>query len=119
MARFNDAIREFERASELSEGHPGPVAGLGQAHALLGDAAGARRFLQALGELSTRRYVAPYFMACIHIALGEKDRAFDWLEKSYAERSSWMALLKVDPAVDGLRSDPRFHDLVRRVGLPA
>ena len=118
-ARFNDAIREFERANELSEGHPGPVAGLGQAHALLGDAAGARRFLQALGELSTRRYVAPYFMACIHIALGEKDRAFDWLEKSYAERSSWMALLKVDPAVDGLRSDPRFHDLVRRVGLPA
>ncbi len=118
-SRVEDAIREFEMASELSEGHPAPVAGLGQAHGLLGNRVAAHRVLDALHQLSSRRYVAPYFMACVHLALGEKDDALEWLEKAFEERSGWMALLKVDPAVDRLRSDPRFHGLVLRVGLPA
>jgi hypothetical protein len=56
-------------------------------------------------------------MAILHIGLGDKDQAFAWLEKSYTERERWMVTLKVAPALDPLRFDPRFADLVRRVGL--
>lgn len=115
--RIEDAVREFHRADELSEGHPGLVAGLGQAQALLGNRTGAYRYLDELKAASARRYISPYHMACVHAELGEKDRAFEWLGKAYEERSGWIAHLKVDPAVDGLRSDPRFDDLLRRVGL--
>ncbi len=70
------------------------------------------------GEQVKRPYLAPIHMALAYVFLGEKDQAFAWLEKAYAERSGWMVHLKVDPRFDSLRSDPRFADLVRRVGLP-
>ena len=52
------------------------------------------------------------------MALGDKDRAFQWLDRCYEERSPWLGWLKTDPALDPLRSDPRFADLLRRIGLP-
>jgi DNA-binding winged helix-turn-helix (wHTH) protein/TolB-like protein/Flp pilus assembly protein TadD len=69
-------------------------------------------------EQVKRKYLAPIHMALGYVFLGQKDQAFAWLEKAYAERSGWMVHLKVDPRFDSLRSDPRFADLVRRVGLP-
>ena len=62
--------------------------------------------------------VSSYNVALIYIGLGEKDRAFDSLEKAYKERSDLLVYLKVDPRLDTLRSDPRFADLMRRIGLP-
>jgi hypothetical protein len=62
--------------------------------------------------------VAPYFFAGIHIALGEDDRAIEYLEKSYEEHSPWLIYLHIDPSMDGLRSNLRFQDLLRRIGLP-
>ncbi len=117
-AMINDAIRAFQRANELSEGHPGLVAGLAQAYGAQGNMAEAGRFLDQLQEMSVRRYVSPYHAAGVYASLGDRDRAFELLERTYAERSGWMAHLKVDPAVDPLRSDPRFRDLFKRVGLP-
>ncbi len=59
------------------------------------------------------------WIATIHAALGEKDLAFEWLQKAYEDRSGWLVYLKIDPMFDPLRSDPRFTDLLRRVGLPS
>jgi hypothetical protein len=72
-----------------------------------------------LKELSAHSYVAPYNIAAIYAGLGEKEQAFAWLDRAYADRSSLLAIyFKTDPRMDSLRSDPRFAELVRRVGLP-
>ena len=62
--------------------------------------------------------MAPFCFAMIYMALGDKDRAFRWLDRCYEERSPWLAWLKTDPALDPLPTDPRFADLLHRVGLP-
>jgi hypothetical protein len=68
-------------------------------------------------ELSCHRYVTPPAVASVYMGLGDNDRAFAWLEKAYQERSNYLAYLNVFPGVDSLRADPRFQDLVRRIGL--
>jgi len=60
---------------------------------------------------------SPYAIAALYAALGEKERAFEWLEKVYEQRSYHVVFLNADPALDGLREDPRFTDLLRRIGL--
>ena len=74
--------------------------------------------LEELKKLSKQRYVSPYNIACIYAGLNDKDQAFEWLERAFQERSYFMTLLKVETVLDNLRPDPRFQDLVRRVGLP-
>jgi hypothetical protein len=74
--------------------------------------------LSDLREGGERKYVSPYHLAAIYAGLGDKDQAFVWLEKAYAERSDWMVTLTTDYRFDELRSDPRFGSLVRRLGLP-
>ena len=69
-----------------------------------------------LKKASKKGYVSPKYFALTYLQLGEKDRAFEWLEKSYQERGEVLLYLKVDPRFDPLRSDPRFADLLRRVG---
>jgi hypothetical protein len=59
-----------------------------------------------------------FFSACANAQIGDKDKAFEYLEKSYQERELWMAYLQVDARLDSLRGDPRFDELVKRVGLP-
>jgi hypothetical protein len=72
-----------------------------------------------LKEISTHRYVAPYNVAVIYAGLGDKDAAFDWLNRAYNQRSYLLAAyLKTDSRLDNLRSDPRFHDLQRKMNLP-
>ena len=113
------AIAEGEKAVKLSGGSPLMRAAL--AHTL-GAAGRTKEALQMLDELTTlakQKYVAPYFFAGIHIGLGENDRAIEYLEKSYEEHSHWLIYLHMDPSMDGLRDNPRFQYLLRRVGLPA
>ena len=74
--------------------------------------------LERVMKFNESRYVTPAALVNVYIGLGDKDQAFAWLEKAYEERSNYVAYLKVFPIVDPLRSDPRFADLVRRVGLP-
>jgi hypothetical protein len=62
--------------------------------------------------------VAPYDIALIHIGLGDKERAFEFLDKAYQDRNEQMCWLKVTPELESLRDDPRFSDLARRMGLP-
>jgi hypothetical protein len=68
-------------------------------------------------ELNKQRYVTPAALANVYIGLGDKERAFFWLEKAYEERSNYIAWMKVFPIVDPLRSDPRFASLLQKVGL--
>lgn len=93
------------------------TAELGHAYAISGRRTEALKIRDELRDVATKRYVSPYDMAILHVGLGEYDQAFTWLEKSYAERERWMVTLKVAPALDPLRSDRRFADLMRRVGL--
>jgi serine/threonine protein kinase/Flp pilus assembly protein TadD len=117
-AMFAEAIAEIQKAIDLSEGSPLSLAALGHAHAVSGGLAEAQRVLNELKESSKRRYISPYGIAAIHAGLGEKDEAFMWLEKAYEERSGWLIWLRAEPISDPLRTDPRFQDLLRRIGLP-
>ena len=75
----------------------------------------ARKILDQLKERSQQTYVQPASIALIYLALGDKDQAFDWLQRAYQDRSGWLLYLKVDPWVDAVRNDARYTDLVRRV----
>jgi serine/threonine-protein kinase len=115
--RFNEAIGEYERAIGISNRNPATLGGLGHAYAVAGKRSEARRVLGELLALRERRYVNPFSIALVLLGLGEKDRAMEWLEKAYQERSYAMVFLKVSREFDPLRSAPRFQDLLRRVGM--
>jgi hypothetical protein len=86
---------------------------------LSGNRAEAQKMLDHLKELSAHTWVAPYNVAVIYAGLGEKDQAFAWLDRAYKDRSYYLAVyLTTDARLDSLRSDPRFGELQRRVGLP-
>ena len=114
-----EALAEFQKALSLSEGNSNELAALGHAYAVSGKSGEARKILDELKERSKQTYVQPIWIAAVHTALGEKDQAFEWLQKGYEDRSGWLVYLKIDPIFDSLRSDPRFADLLRRVGLPS
>lgn len=91
--------------------------GLGLAHAVKGRKTQARAALHRLHELGKRRYIPATYIGILHAGLGDTEGAFEWLEKAYQERADGLTLLNVEPMVDGLRGDARFHDLVSRLGL--
>jgi len=112
-----DAAAEFRKALDLSEGDSNELAALGYAQAASQQTAEARRTLDELTKRSQDTYVQPASIAAIYAGLGDKNQAFAWLEKAYADRSAWLVNLKVDPFFASLAGDPRFADLLRRVGL--
>ena len=114
---YREAVEELQKAINLSERNPDVIAILGNAYAAAGDRKEAEKVINELIESSQRRYVPSYAVAAIYAELGRKDEAFAWLEKAYAERSPTLVDLKVDPTLDALRSDPRYVELLRRVGL--
>lgn len=118
MAKLEDAIHAFSEARELSGNHPAPCAALGYAQALLGRKPEAHHYLEILNSLAKQRYISPFFYSWIHIGLGDTDLALEHLEKAYDQGCGWMAHLNVEPMMDPLRSDPRFEDLLRRIGFP-
>lgn len=114
---YEEAIAEFQKAVALSGNDPIQIAILGHGYAVAGRPGEAQKVINELLELSRQKYFPPYFIALIYAGLGEKDTAFTWLEKVFAERSADLTVLKAEPMFDPLRSDPRFQDLLRRVGL--
>ncbi len=113
------AIAEGEKAVKLSGGSPLMKAALAHTLATAGRTKEACQLLDELTTLAKQKYVAPYFLAGIHIGLGENERAIEYLEKCYEEHSHWLIYLHIDPAMDGVQDNPRFQDLLRRLGLPA
>ncbi len=115
--KYTEAIADLEKASQIDP-RPRRLAILGFALGLAGQRSGAASILQKLKAMSQGGYVEPWAFATVHIGLNNKDLAFAWLEKAYSERSGDLRALKVDPAYDSLRDDPRFNELMKRVGLP-
>jgi serine/threonine protein kinase/Tfp pilus assembly protein PilF len=120
---YEKAIVEYQKVIDHSGGNPhaevAMKARIGHAYALWDKRAEAVKILDVLLK---RRDVAhsmmSYSIAEIYVGLGENDRAFEWLERAREERNIQMVSLKVDPNLDGLRSDPRFSGLLRRMNLP-
>ena len=112
------AIIEIQKAVTLSQGSPLFVAELGRAYGLAGQRNEALKVLDELHKLSKDHYVSAYDQVIVYLGLGEKEQAFAWLQKAVQERSPMLVNLKVDPALDPLRSDARFHTILLRVGLP-
>jgi Flp pilus assembly protein TadD len=115
--KSNEAIEEFLAAAELSGGDPRSHAGLGHAYALAGREADARSVLEVLAERARSLTVSSHAVAVIHLALGEHREAFEWLDRACREHDRALVWLKVHPRLDPLRDDPRFDDLMRRVGF--
>ncbi|MCA1623803.1 MAG: protein kinase [Acidobacteria bacterium] len=110
-----EAVAAINRAIELSDNSTHIKAALGQIYAMAGKKSEAYKVIDEL--LSQERYVSPLDIAMIYARLGENDKAFIWLEKAYDERAGWLIELKTEPAWEKIRSDARFQDLLRRVGL--
>jgi Flp pilus assembly protein TadD len=116
---FEEAIAAFQKALSINQG-PAKIlamAGLAHIYAASGRETEARKILAELQKLSEHSYVQATDLALVHAGLGEKDKAFAWLDKAYEERSFSLINLKVEPRFDSLHSDPRFADLLRRIGL--
>jgi len=114
---WDEAIASAERARDLSRGNSEAVATIGYAQAKAARTAEARKILAELEERAKTRYVPTYGIAAIYDAFGEREKALDMLEKSFAERDALMVFLKVDLKWDGLREEARFVELVKSMNL--
>ncbi|HEX8145171.1 MAG TPA: winged helix-turn-helix domain-containing protein [Pyrinomonadaceae bacterium] len=114
----DEAIAEFEKALKLSGTDREILAVIGHAYGVAGRRDDALRMLAQLEEQSKQRYVSPVYRALIYTGLGEKDQAFAWLDMAYQERCETLIICNANPMFDSLRTDPRFTDLLRRIGLP-
>ncbi len=113
---YEQAIEAYLKG-DFSKLGPEAGAALREAYAASGWKGFWRKALDLQEQRAKQRYVAPGVFAEIYARLGEKDQAFFWLEKAYEERGWSITTLNADPMFDDLRSDPRYADLVRRMGL--
>ena len=117
MGRYDEAIAATERALELAEGHPATLAGLIHVLASAGRAQEARGHLEKLEDFARRRHVSPYWMALAHAGAGDTSAALDELYKAHEQRDVIMVWLGTEPRFEALRPEPRFIELLRRMGL--
>ena len=117
MGRYREAVAAFQEAKNLDPTNWPTLALLCHGYASSGDRPRAQQLLLELTQQATRGSLDPVWLGLVHAALGDKERAFVWLEKAYQARSDTLLFLKVDPKYDTLRSDPRFADLVKRLNL--
>jgi TolB-like protein/Tfp pilus assembly protein PilF len=118
LKKYPEALEEYRQVSDKIGDWPVAVAARGYVNGVSGRTAEARDDLANLAKQAEARFVTAYGVALIHAALGEKDLAFTWLEKAFAERSHWLVWLRLDPRWDAIRADARFGQLLSRVGLP-
>lgn len=116
---YEEAIAEYILSIELSGGNLEARASLGHAYGKAGRKSDAVLILEELNIESSSRYVSPYDLAIINLGLGEIETAIKWLLQAGDEHAGWMIYLTVDPRLDPVRSDPRFKELLRRVGFDA
>ena len=114
---FAEAIPEAQKPTGITDVSVTRFVMLGHAYAVAGKKREARQVLAQLKIKFREDYIPPYYTALVYAGLGQKNEAFEWLEKAFEDRQWMMAFLKVDPRLDALRSDPRFADLLRRTGL--
>ena len=116
QGKFSEAITVLQRAKQIDDNQY-VLGALGESYALSGNRTEALSAITQLKERSKERYVSPHCIAMIYAGLGDKDQAFEWLNKAFEARSEHLTWLKVDARMNTLRGDPRFAELMRRVGL--
>lgn len=115
---YAEATAAFQKAADFSERNSVTLTSLGFTHALAGRRSEAEALLKELQDLGKERYLSPAFIAGIYAGLGQKDEAFRALEEAFHFRSRYLVWLKVAPEYEQLRPDPRYRELVARIGLP-
>jgi len=115
QGQAEQAVSAFRKGTELAGG--AGIAHLGHALATSGRRDEALRIIENLKAQSAEHYVSPLDIGMVYIGLGDRESAFLWMERAYEDHSQWLEHLKVDPRYDPLRSDPRFHSLLKRVHL--
>jgi eukaryotic-like serine/threonine-protein kinase len=115
---YGKALAELTRARPIAQGWPFIDGELACVYARLGMRKEALTILDELKDRTARGWVDPLILAFVYTDLGDKDQAFAWLDKAYEERATWIIWLGVEPKFDSLRSDQRFAELLRRIGLP-
>ena len=116
LGRQQEAIREFEETTKRAGRLPVYLAALGHAYAKAGRRDEAQAIVKELRSRTGSAYISPVDIATIYVGLGDKDAAFEWLEKGYEGRAYGLVFINADPRFDALRADSRFADLIRRVG---
>ena len=117
QSQFEKGIAEFEKVRAIAGSSPYGLGGLGNAYARAGRKSGAAQVLDELLRFSGEGYSVSYDIALVYLGLGDKNQALEWLESAYGERSTFLEEITMDPVWDGLRSDPRFVALMKKVGL--
>jgi TolB-like protein len=115
---YPQAIAEFDQVRKQSGNRPAMLMAYGHALAVSGDAVGAGKVLSQLEVLSKSQYVPALYFAAVHTGLSQKNQAVTWLEKAYREHNDRLIYLGIEPLADPLRAEPRFRELLSRVGLP-
>lgn len=114
---FNKAFDGFQKAVDYSHRAPVAMLGLAFAYARAGKIKEAENILAEVLDTSKKTYVPEFYVACVYGALGKKNEAFEWLDRTYNERGNGLSTIKVNPMVDDLRSDPRFSELLKKLKL--
>ena len=117
IEEYEEAIVEFQEAINLSGRIAENLSALCYGYAISGRRAEAMKILSELNQLSMQKYVSPYLIAIIYVGLGLSDQAFEWLYKAVENPDILLVHIKVDPIFDSIRPDPRFKELLRKVGL--
>jgi tetratricopeptide (TPR) repeat protein len=115
--KLDEAIAEFKIGLKMLPDNVAALTALGHAQAREGKKADAEKVIERLQELSKQQYVSPFQTAVVYAGMDERKLALDWLEKSRDERFNWLPFIKVDPVLKNLRSEPRFIELAKSLGL--
>lgn len=115
--KMDEAIRAYKTIRDLSHDPLADMA-LGHAYAVAGQRSEAEKIAADLEDRVRRKEVSSFLPAVVYAGMNEKDKSFYWLERAYQERSNWLTLIKVGRRLKNLRGDPRFDDLLKRVGFP-
>jgi DNA-binding winged helix-turn-helix (wHTH) protein/TolB-like protein len=113
---FDKAFAEYEKARALDDNED-TLSHLASIYVKAGKRSQAQKVLDELIQRAKRKYVSPFFIAAVYISLGEKKQGLEWLEKAYEERSELLVFIKVAPNFDGIRAEPEFVEVMKRIGL--
>jgi tetratricopeptide (TPR) repeat protein len=111
------AIAQLKTATKSSGELPLVDAVLGLAYAVSGRQEQAQKIVETFTTAARKRYIPPTYFAIVFAGLGQKEKALEWLEKAYQDRADLLTWVNVEPMMDDVRSDPRFQDLIRKIGL--